>query len=294
MTTKHAPTKDDACNTSSLASAHSMNKSLEKNYNCYFSTGYYRARYPRVNQHTLSIVTQAMSGLTSHEPLAIKKILDYGCGEGRYILHCLSAYPNAHISAYDISSAPLKKLATSLASNGQDSRVSLIHGQQALDQYISGTKNGTYSLALLLFGVLSHVSTAHERQSLLAFLRQQLDQEHGRLVLSVPNKARRFRALQRNTQRCDISYSRTINQQTVTFTYHLYSVKSITAELAEAGLDIVSIQAESVLPESWITKHPIVGWLDKCISRMIPPSWGYGILVSARPTAIAHRNAKKL
>lgn len=301
MAIKDSRANDVSCNTSSLTQGHSTNTSLEKNYNRYFSTGYYRARYPRVNQHTLSLITQAMAELTlqkrqsnQQEKLqATTNILDYGCGEGRYLFHCLSAYPDAHISAYDISSEPLKKLATVLKASRQDSRVSLIHGQQALNKHIHTTKNGAYSLALLLFGVLSHVPTADERRSLLLFLRQHINQQDGRLVLSVPNKTRRFRRLQHNTNSCDISYSRTINQQTVTFTYHLYNVESITTELTQAGFDVLSIKAESVLPESWVTKHPLVGWLDKGISRIIPANWGYGILVSARPMAIAHSNTEK-
>lgn len=252
---------------------------IVKNYNCYFSTGVYQARYPNVNQQTLSIIKEA----ASHQPLEdITQIFDYGCGEGRYVFHLLSTYPYASISAYDISSEPINRLASALDKSRQRSRVALITGEQALAQHRKTTAAASYSLALLLFGVLSHVDSLEERQALLVFLRDQLDKEDGRLIISVPNKARRFGAIQRRTGSHEITYTRTINHKPVSFYYHLYSVDTICAELAQAGLDIISVQAESLLPESWITKHSIIGWVDKHISRLVPANFGYGIVVTCR------------
>ena len=80
-----------------------------------------------------------------------------------------------------------------------------------------------------------------------------------------------------------MTYQRAIDKQLINFYYHLYSVESITEELSMAGLEIVSIKAESLLPESWITNSPLLGWLDYQLCRWLPATWGYGILISCRP-----------
>jgi len=289
-------------NTNHLDAVKKEDSRIEKNYNCYYSTGTYQSRYPSVNQQTLSIILTSLQHMSSQQ---VTRIFDYGCGEGRYLCHLLPAYPCAHFTAYDISSKPLETLANTLVNIEQISRVDIVYGEEALQQYLHAPLLGTasdttnnlvglddtllkiksaekFSLVLLLFGVLSHVPTAEQRHRLLNTLRDSLAPQNGRLILSVPNKARRFFSLQRKMQSHEITYSRTIKQQTIDFYYYLYDAESIQKEIQAAGLDIINVEAESVLPESWVTNYRLLGWIDRQACRWIPAKWGYGILVSCK------------
>ena len=257
---------------------------IEKNYNCYYSTGAYKSRYPSVNQQTLSTIHQALpycisEKLDDNSPLYI---LDYGCGEGRYICNLLPSHPNTHFTAYDISSEPLRALANNVKNYGEESRVDIIYGKSHLEDYSRIRKAAPYSIALLLFGVLSHIPSALQRLQTLSYLRDAIHPIHGRVIISVPNKARRFRSIQRTLNSHEITYSRIIKQQAVEFYYYLYDVNNIQRTVQSAGLSVVSISAESVLPESWITNYRLLGWIDRQLCRWIPASWGYGILVSCK------------
>jgi hypothetical protein len=82
----------------------------------------------------------------------------------------------------------------------------------------------------------------------------------------------------------EINYSRTVKQQTIEFYYYLYDPNSIQKDIQYAGLTIINIEAESVLPESWVPNYCLLGWIDKQVCRWIPAKWGYGILVSCKVT----------
>lgn len=270
---------------------------IEKNYNHYFSTGIYQSRYPSINRQTFSATKKAIDTVLKSreiENITQKKIsstktavniIDYGCGEGRYLCHLLSNYPDSHFTAYDISSEPLRALAKKLDASQQHSRVTIIHGEKQLKKYTADRKQhqqAKFSIGLLLFGVLSHIPEKLERKKLLTYLRDNIDENNGQLILSVPNKKRRFSKIQRDIGSHEITYTRIINHETVSFYYHLYSVASIQQELNDAGLELIDIQAESLLPESWVTKYRLLGWFDYQLCRFLPPHLGYGILIRCR------------
>lgn len=261
---------------------------IEKNYNRYYSTGIYKSRYPSINQQTLSIIRQAFESFHTESYISKKslQILDYGCGEGRYLCHLLPSYPQAHFTAYDISSEPLQALAKSLQGDDEQSRVDIVYGENELENYTRTRGDVKFSIALLLFGVLSHIPSALKRLKILSYLRNSIYPINGQLIISVPNKARRFKKIQQALNSHEITYSRIIKQQTIDFYYYLYDVESIQREIQAAGLDIINIKSESVLPESWITSYPLLGWIDKQVCRWIPAKWGYGILISCKVSSL--------
>lgn len=261
---------------------------LSSTYNNYYSSGFYKKRYPRINQCTAKFIEQHIdksnAAKSTEHATSTDQILDYGCGNGRYLTNLLARYPQHHFTAYDISPVPLKLLKETLEHLGETSRVNIISDFDALYQHIIQQDSpAPINTALLLFGVLSHIASPIQRQEILTFLRQHLNSD-GHLILSVPNKRRRFLKLQRQQGSHEITYQRTINKEAADFYYHLYSVETIIRELTMAGLTATSIKAESLLPESYITKFPALGWFDRQLCRWLPASWGYGILVSCKPT----------
>jgi 2-polyprenyl-3-methyl-5-hydroxy-6-metoxy-1,4-benzoquinol methylase len=251
-----------------------------KNYNHYFSTGIYKQRYPRVNRHTLAFINYY-----ANKKPADLSMLDYGCGNGRYLIKLLFCHLNAHFIAYDISSTPLQILRETLLSIKQSARVSIVDNVELLDNTSSPYDHDKplhCDIALLLFGVLSHVPSSVERQKILTCLREKIAPKSGHLLLSVPNKKRRFAAMQKQQNSYEITYSRNIDNQVTDFYYHLYDTGTIRTELNNANLEVINIRAESLLPESWVTRMPIIGWLDQQLCQFIPACWGYGLLICCR------------
>lgn len=248
------------------------NNILYHSYHHYYSTGAYKLRYPHVNLHTLSFINHYIS----HKKPTLH-LLDYGCGNGRYLLQLLN-HSNIQFLAYDISATPLKMLYEKLIHLKESHRVQLFNDIEKLEERHKKNRH-FFDIVLLLFGVLSHIKTRTDRHQLLCYLRKKIAPTHGKLILSVPNQQRRFLFLQKQQKSHNIIYSRMIDNNKITFNYHLYTIKSIKNELNLADLDIIDMHAESVLPESWITRIPLLGWIDHQICKVIPAQWGYGILI---------------
>jgi SAM-dependent methyltransferase len=246
------------------------------NYNRYFTSGTYTLRYPRVNTHTLQFVNYYLA-----DKPANTHVLDYGCGDGRYLTFLLSSHSHIHFTAFDIAIAPLNTLREKLEHMNALERVAIVHDFDVLLGDLASGK--TVDIALLLFGVLSHIDSAKQRHELLCYLRESIATTDGKLILSVPNKARRFLALQQHSDNDDIRYTRKINHVDTDFFYHLYDVHTIEKELADANLQIVTLRAESFFPESWVTRVPLLGYIDRHICQWLPARWGYGILICCQP-----------
>lgn len=242
-------------------------------YQHYFSSGHYDRRYPRPNFSVLRLARELMpSG---------GRVLDYGCGSGRYLLEL--RHQALECIGFDICAAALARLNDSLIDLNGAARITLLGPEaQQLEDYHQQT--GTVDLALCLFGVLAHVETPEKRQKVLKDLARVLEPVYGRLIISVPNRRRRFRKEQRIFRGQDqIRYTRRFTSGTLELSYRLYDSRSLKQELAQAGFRVERLRAESIFPESWLGRSAVLAYVDHVLCRWLPADLGYGILAVARP-----------
>jgi SAM-dependent methyltransferase len=258
-------------------------KEMQQTYDLYFSRDGYRRRYPRPNAATLDYLLLNGARDATH-------ILDFGCGNGRYSL-ALLAQSDAALTAYDISAASLGEFHRNLMGTSFAGRVVLIH-----DDLSALGEPASYDLVIMLFGVLSHVGPRSARVEALAQLRR-LIRTDGRLIISVPSVYRRrpwelFKAAVARRlgqarppldEAGNISFTRHVEGQALTFFYHLYRLGELRAELAEAGFRLLECEAESVLPEWCVTQWPIACRADQWLAARISPALGYGMRILAVP-----------
>ena len=255
---------------------------IARAYERYFASGFYDQRYPRHNAQSLATILKVGRGA--------RAILDFGCGDGRYILPLLHT-TTAQLYAYDICPVALSSLERRIAGEPGRDRVRTILGPQ--EDYTGGAP---IDLAIIMFGVLGHIPGRANRVATLRRIRDLLTREGaGNLVVSVPNAARRFRveqqehkaALAAGTPRPpareegDILYSRQHEDERIELFYHLYSPEMLTGELRDAGFRGIRLQAESVWPESGVTRFGTLAMLDRLLRPVTPPGLGYGILATA-------------
>ena len=251
-------------------------------YDRYFASDQYRQRYPQPNQSSLGCIKR-------HLVSSDVSLLDVGCGNGRYLIPLLQlqGLQWQQVVACDISSSALHELQKNLGHSPEKIPIELILG--SVDALPEGLR---FDVALLMFGVLSHVGNRTDRQTFLKGLRH-LAGENARLVLSVPNRWRRrpiellgsMLKPQSKTDRADIEFGRRIDGQVQYFFYHLYTIRELRLELAQAGWKLVKLEPESLLPEWLITQNQwLAGW-DGWLCQWLPASWGYGIRAVA--TAMA-------
>jgi ubiquinone/menaquinone biosynthesis C-methylase UbiE len=250
-------------------------------YDSYFSSSYYRQRYPVANPATLQFLLD--NGATQ-----AASILDVGCGDGRYAVALLDK-TTAKITGSDISSSAINEFGKRLQDNPQAFRVNLVHGT------VNKLKVAEpFDLVLLLFGVLSHAGNRTARIAMLKEIRR-LTASDGQLLLTVPSAWRRKPTSLINSIPeyfknpgagfGDIEYSRQIAGKSFDFFYHLYTVKRLKSELQEAGWATGQASAESILPEKYVTHYPWLAKIDGALSTFIPASLGYGIRIVAKPMA---------
>lgn len=264
-------------------SAPSIAAAMAALYDDYYTSLDYRKRYPRPNRATLEF-------LLRNGAVAAERVLDYGCGNGRYALPLLQQ-TGAHVTGYDISQAAIAEFASYLAGQPLARRAALRCGEPEI---LEGT--GSYDLILLLFGVLSHIGERRDRVAALRRMRR-LIAPGGRLILTVPSVFRRrplelARAqLQRLSGRAsgpqqepgNVFFTRTIAAGPHRFFYHLYSVKNLREELGEGGFALRQASAESLFPEWMVTQFGGLGRLDAAVLPLLPASLGYGIRAVATP-----------
>jgi SAM-dependent methyltransferase len=255
---------------------------MDSAYEKYFSAGGYSLRYPRPNSRALSLIL--------HHASHSKSILDFGCGNGRYVIPLLASTPAA-ITAFDISRAALRELSIRVPDVKLQSRLQIIHDSRSQLESL-----GSFDLIICMFGTLSHISPRSERISTLAFFAKTLSASKGKLIISVPNAYRRFlwEQLAPLTEKDvdtkdvpllkepgDIYYYRNLSEEKILMRYHLYTIASFKADLAEAGLKLDKMVAESILPESVVTRNRTIGIFDKFASQLVPAWAGYGLLAIA-------------
>jgi tRNA (uracil-5-)-methyltransferase TRM9 len=257
-------------------------------YDRYYGSGVYDARYPRPNPPTYRYVLRLAANAA--------RILDFGAGSGRYALPVLQA-TCAFVCAYDISADALTAAERRASSAGVPSDRLLT--TTSLDTARSA---GPYNLVLSLFGVLSHIETADDRIDTLRSMRSMLT-ANGRLLLTVPNAARRFPlhasarqarqsssepGLRTWTQRHYpsarlITYRHTLDNAKRPFPYYLYSHRQLAREIAAAGLSLELLETDSILPERNLVRSPQLTPADHALRRLLPTWAGYGLRATCRP-----------
>ena len=241
--------------------------STKEQYTKYYSSGAYDRRYPRANHFTLEAILEAIHSKTA----PTNKILDFGCGSGRYTMplasHCKT------IVAYD----PCPEAINLLKKRGQRN----ITPSQDLRHILCA---GPYDMVVCIFGVLSHILERQARLDTLRFLHKCLAAD-GLLCVSVPNRLRRFykeqlaSAFTRGDFSGRIEYRRRCVDLLIP--YYLYTVTSFCSELEESKFSVKSVKAESLLPEKCITSSDYELELEKRVLKKIPPWLGYGLLAMA-------------
>ncbi|SHO56757.1 class I SAM-dependent methyltransferase [Vibrio quintilis] len=253
-----------------------------KAYNSYHGIGLYNTRYPQANARVLHIIFNVLSALPTQ-----CRILDYGCGYGRY-LYPILRQTRHHIYGYDISEVAIKQAMINLSMFQE--RIALFTQPDELDDALRDTDgDGNIDAGLLLFGVLSHLKGKEQRIKLLKWFYDHLHPDHGRLILSVPNRQRRFLYHQWKNKRHhpedpagDITYHRIQSGRKIPLYYHLYRDSELKDELEKAGFELEQFTAESFLPERTVIHSPFISKLDHRLCQLIPASAGYGILAVAR------------
>ncbi|MCB1312633.1 MAG: class I SAM-dependent methyltransferase [Sedimentitalea sp.] len=241
-------------------------------YQTYFASGQYDRRYPGANLTTWARI------LAELPPAA--HVVDFGCGSGRYLLRLQGRVARA--AGFDISAAAIDLLKARAARAGWAELDILGPDPDALDSYAA--RSGPADAVLCLFGVLAHIDDPGARRAALGRMHGLLKPGSGRLLVSVPNRRRRFFREQRAAgpeARGRIAYTRHLGRERITLPYQLYDPASLRAELEAAGFRIHTVRAESVLPESWVLNRAPLRWLDRLLTPLCPARWGYGILAVA-------------
>ena len=252
-------------------------------YDHYFATRQYELRYPKPNRATLRF-------LFDQGVARAGRVLDFGCGDGRYAVPLLEQ-SEVQVTGYDISQVAIARFDDRVRGTPLAARTTLIcadpHRLEA---------SGPYGMILALFGVLGHVGDHAARIAALRQMRRVVRPD-GCLVVTVPSLFRRRpldllraksarisgRATGAQREPGNIFFTRRIADAPARFFYHLYSVRGLRRELAEAGFELVSVSPESLLPEWLITQSEWIGRLDEALLPLLPASLGYGIRAVARP-----------
>lgn len=219
------------------------------------------------------------------------RVLDFGCGTGRYVGPLLNA--GACVIGYDISSVALRTLAARYHQAVAARRLLPVGG--TLEDLAAAVQPGSVDLALLMFGVLGHVRGAATRLHILKTIARFLGPA-GKLIVTVPNAARRFRAEQ---ARCaplvargklepgDILYRRQAGDGPVDLYYHLFEERELCRLLHDAGFGIERLGTESVLAERTVLTLPAGHLLDRALMALVPRRLAYGFAAVATPQPVA-------
>ncbi|MBV9859203.1 MAG: class I SAM-dependent methyltransferase [Alphaproteobacteria bacterium] len=258
--------------------------SMRRSYDRYYATGLYASRYPTPNPHVLELILSELGP-------AGGSILDFGCGSGRYALP-LAMEPGISVFGYDISSAAIQDLArrSQRLAEAAETRMQLdllCGSLDELDRRLAD--HAGFDIVMMLFGVLGHIAGRDRRVALLRSLGSRL-RRGGRLIVTVPNRLRRFRAEQAAARELvapaslepgDIRYQRRGTGDPIELFYHLYSAAEFRSELAEAGFAVRRICPESVLPERAVISSALGSAIDSVLRVATPLSLAYGFVAIA-------------
>lgn len=245
-----------------------------REYETYIGSGHYDHRYPIENARVMECVR--------HRLPPGGDVLDYGCGTGRYAVPL--ARGGARVVALDVCEAALRGLRGRARETGvADAIETSSAGPEAIVR--AARERGGFDVVLCLFGVLSHIVDPDERRAVLRAFGDAASPKGGSVVVSVPNRMRRFASeqrAQRSGHGAAITYERRIGKRSLHLPYKLYDPASLREELEGAGLVVETIVAESLLPESVVTRRAAARALE-LVTPLVPARLGYGLLAVARP-----------
>lgn len=248
-----------------------MSIDLARSYDAYYNSHLYDQRYPHHNPHCLALIIEQIRQQGN-------KVLDFGCGNGRYTAPLLAQTP-ANVTAYDICHEAIRELSERQAPYIASQRLQPVVGDLDALRAASG---GQFDLALMMFGVLGHIYPKENRMEVLRTVHALL-RPGGRLIVTVPSAVRRFHQEQaaaraQGLDAGDIFYKRQTPTTVIDMYYHLYTVEEFRHELESAGLKVVNMSAESLFPESAVVKSSIVSHLDRWLGALLPLRYAYGFL----------------
>lgn len=254
--------------------------SLVESYDQYFASRLYDRRYPQPNPSTFAAVVGEI-GAHGH------RVLDVGCGNGRYA-DALLERSEATVVACDVSRKAIDELSSRCARHITGGRLRAVHGDLSV---VASNLEGDarFDVAIMLFGVLGHIYSRALRRQTLAAVRDLL-RPGGRLVVTVPNAARRFAKQQAAAQGLvqgghleagDVLYERAASDVVVKMYYHLYTVAEFTEDLEQTGFRLIHLRAESILPESGVVRSTMLRGLDRVLAAVVPLRYAYGFLAIA-------------
>jgi tRNA (uracil-5-)-methyltransferase TRM9 len=244
-------------------------------YDHYYGSGLYDVRYPRPNQAMVEAILGALPASGTGA------VLDFGCGNGRY-LPLLLARPGLAVTGYDISREAITSCGQRFRDQAATGRLRLICGELPVLQ--GSLEPASQDTVLLMFGVLGHVRGRARRIATLRALRGLL-RPGGKLLLTVPSRRRRFLAEQRQCaplvesgalEPGDILYHRAGADGPVELYYHLFAPSDLAEELAAAGFPRPRLSAESMLPERGAIAGLAGALVDGVLRRLCPLPLAYG------------------
>ncbi|MBX9586084.1 MAG: hypothetical protein K2X50_02390 [Gammaproteobacteria bacterium] len=286
-----------------------MKRSMLDSYGKYFETGIYSERYNddvsmrayhavrRLIYNTLGTV-QSLTGTLVTTNNLVLKIVDYGCGNGRYF-HMLKSIANSlknmsitlEVTGVDpiiegLSAYKRKLLRCGFLESGDvllhsevgsvqelsvmenqnlNMRVRLIKNSISSDLKVEARIIGKQHCGLCMFGVLSHIEARKRRQDAMCMLCTIVE---GSTLYSLPNAARCFIEEQKFFGSRDIVYSR---NEEISLPYHLYTKDEIEADIRSFhGFSASGICSASVFDETMIMSNTLVNMLDFFISEHMP------------------------
>ena len=251
-----------------------------KDYDDYYASGYYDSRYPNPNPNTLNKVKDLIKSIQIKKGVEHLKVLDFGCGSGRYAIPLLMEFPGLYLVGVDPSESARNLIEVRAQRLGLKNRLSIVPS-------VNDCEKG-FDCVFMIFGVLSHITSTSQRYILLSSLRECLKND-GEFFCTVPNLFRRFPRnvlsniyKQRSIKRIsNIDYKRRYGMNVLSLQYHLYTPASLKHELCENGFDDIVLSPESIMPEKFITKGKVVSRVDGAASELLPESLGYCIVANA-------------
>jgi len=244
-------------------------------YDIYFKSGFYDKRYPTLNR---LVADKIKSSIKSGKI----RTLDYGCGNGRYLVPISKMECASSLTGFDISETALKILEERLKNTTGKKCAEIDLTNDFKDVVALAEKKGKINLVLILFGVYSCLTDADKRKAMLKQVIEVMDHENNRMILSVPNQYRRFWLRQLKHHGSSLEYRRKYNGFTLNFKYKLFKKQEIVKELEEAGFTVLNVQPQSILSECQVTNSPFLAGIDRRLCSFLPAGLAYDYLVEAK------------